>query len=691
MVSVGFGVLRAVRGDGGGASSPQAAVEGLGAALEAEDPIAALATMNPEEVEALGEVYNSAAARARRLGFAPRAKTFGGVEITLEDITYRTEDIGPDAARVTITDGRADLAVDRRGLADATEAVLDRSLDDDAEGDTLTGDLRARDLAVEGEDATIEPFLVVVSRGGGWYVSPLFTAAQYAVHTLGLAAPTLPPPDAGDGADDPEAAVRELLVAAGDTNAAGALTAGEVGAVVRAHRRGLEAWVGDELGTDTEATIDTLDTETRERAEGGRRVVVAALAGELTWTKGDEQHRARVAWDGECLSVDTDRVAGDTGTTVAEGGDEVTERGGDGFCLTESWGRFGVDDLAVVVTEAGGSWRVDPLATLADYAAEIVPELTETSVLRLLGYPELAGATAELAAGSPATVTLNDAGYAVANLDVRAGESFTVSARPEGDEGPDAVDAFLVTPGGDQMSAYSRVEPESSGTYRLVVGHRGFSPGEVQLRVSSALSRPLALDEATLGAVSRPDEVVDYTVDLDAEQPYELSVDRPDLDVTVLDPDDAEVELTELGDGTSSFGSTDGGTYAIRIDGGFDDATGSFQIHVREQHDLVLGNGTSTMAVGEITATGDALFIDLSVLGGREVVAEIVPDDGVLDPVVVIRDPSSDEEIQRVDLEGSGGTETVLFAPDATTSWRIEVQGATGTVGSFSVEAALED
>lgn len=166
MVSVGFGVLRAVRGDGGGASSPQAAVEDLGAALEAEDPIAALATMNPEEVEALGEVYNSAAARARRLGFAPRAKTFSGVEITLEDITYRTEDIGPDAARVTITDGRADLAVDRRGLADATEAVLDRSLDDDAEGDTLTGDLRARDLAVEGEDATIEPFLVVVSRGG---------------------------------------------------------------------------------------------------------------------------------------------------------------------------------------------------------------------------------------------------------------------------------------------------------------------------------------------------------------------------------------------------------------------------------------------------------------------------------------------------------------------------------------------
>jgi hypothetical protein len=696
VAAVGFGVYRAVNGDRGGASSPEAAVEALAAAIEAEDPVAALATMNPEEVEALGEVYSSAAGRARRLGFAPRAKTFGGVEVTLDAITYSTEDIGPDAARVTITGGRADLAVDRRGLADATEAVLDRSPDGEAEGDTLTGELAASDLAVQGDDGTVPPFLVVVARPGGWYVSPLFTAAQYAVDTLGLAAPTLPPPDAGDGAADPEAAVRDLLVAAGGSNAAatGALATGEAGAVVRAHRRALEVWVGGELGTDTEATIDTLDTEVSGRDEGGRRVVVTALAGELTWNEDDEEHRARVAWDGECLSIDTDRVAGDTGNKVAEGGDEVTEGGGDddAFCLTESWGRFGVDDLAVVVAEDGGGWRVDPLATLADYAAEIVPELTETSVLRLLGYPELAEATAELAAGSPTTVALNDAGYAVANLDVRAGESFTVSARPEGDEGgDDAVDAFLVTPDGDQMSAYSRVEPESSGTYRLVVGHRGFSPGEVQLRVSNPVGRPLALDEATLGAVGRPDEVVDYTIDLDAERPYEITFDRPDLDVMVLDPDRREIELTELGDDASFFESTEGGAYVIRIDGGFDDATGSFQIGLREQDDLVLGNGTTNVAAGTITPAADAQFIGLTVLGGRTVVAEVVPHDGVLDPVVVIRDPSSDEEIQRVDEQGSGEAETVVFAPGVATAWRVEVQGADRTVGSFSVEVALED
>ena len=120
-----------------------------------------------------------------------------------------------------------------------------------------------------------------------------------------------------------------------------------------------------------------------EREDGGSRVVITALEGTVSWTEDGEEQVRRVTWDGECLDV------AEESDMDEEGSSDPT------FCLTDGWRGVGIDELAVVVTEDDG-WRVDPLATVTDYAQAMLPELSEEMVLRGLGYPEVAEPTGEV-------------------------------------------------------------------------------------------------------------------------------------------------------------------------------------------------------------------------------------------------------------------------------------------------------
>jgi hypothetical protein len=686
VAGVGFLVVRATTGgSSGGADDPEAAVTTLAEAFEAEDPVAALAVMNPEEVEAVGDLYESAASRAEALGFAPEAKTLAGIDVALTSTTYEVDEVGEGLARVTIG-GKADIDLTRSSLADRTAAVVERAgeSDDDEDGyesgrTTLTAD----DFTIDADEGTVEPFVMVVERDGGWYVSPLYTAAQYVVDTQGLSAPEAPTPDAGAGAGSPEDAVRELLEAAGtlDGEATGDLVAGEGGAAVRAYRGALERWVTDAAGEDTAAEVETLETEVAEREEGGSRVVITALEGTVTWTEDGEEQVRTVTWDGECLDV-----AEQSDMEDEEGSSDPT------FCLTDGWRGVGVEELAVVVAEDDG-WRVDPLATVTDYAQAMLPELSEEMVLRGVGYPEVAEPTGEVAIGEPSPVELNDAGFAVVTLQAEAGRPFTVTADASGaeDEGTSDIDAFLVGPDGDYQSAYSLVEPTESGEYLLVVGSDAWGPATVEVNVSAVTREPLTLGQNTAGGISRPGDVVEYEVELEADQGYEVTFTNPALDLMVLDPDGFEVDLAEVDETTSTFDSEVSGTYRLRVDGGFDEATGSFRIGIAEVADFVLGNGSTPDATGEIATPGDTQYIDLVVLGGRRVVVDVTPDGAALDPVFIVRDPGTEEELDRFDDTGPGGVESVLFTPDVTTTYRIEVAGSAGTVGTFRIEAYLDE
>ncbi len=683
---VGFLVVRATTGDGGGgADDPEAAVVSLAEAFEAEDPVAALAVMNPDEVEALGDLYESAASRAEALGFAPEAKTLAGIEVELTSTTYEVDEVGEDLARVTIG-GKADIDLTRSSLADRTASVVEQAgrAEDDEDGyESGRSTVTADDLTLDGDEGPVEPFVMVVERDGGWYVSPLYTAAQYVVDTQGLSAPELPTPEAGTGAESPEDAVRDLLVAAGtlDGAATGDLVDGEGGAAVRTYQGALERWVTDAAGEDTSAEVETLETEVTEREDGGSRVVVTALEGTVTWTEDDEEQVRTVSWDGECLSV----------TEPSDMDDE--ESSDPAFCLTESWRAVGVDELAVVVAEDDG-WRVDPLATVTDYARAMLPELTEEMVLRGVGYPEVAEPVGAVTIGEPTSVELNDAGFAVLTLEVEAGRPFTVSADASGDEGDEGdgdLDAFLITPEGEYESAYSLVEPSESGEYRLVVGSDTWAAATVEVNVSEVTREPLTLGATVDGAIDGPGDVVEYEVELEADLAYEVTFSSTTLDLMVLDPEGLSVDLVESTDTTSTFDADSAGQYRLRVDGGFDEETGSFRIGIAEVADFVLGNGSSPTATGDVAAPGDLQFIDLVVLGGRAVVVDVVPDGATLDPVFYVLDPATDEELARFDDAGPGELESVIFTPDVTTTYRIQVAGSAGTTGTFTIEARLDE
>lgn len=679
VAAVGVLGVRALTGGGGGASSPEAAVEQLAGAIEEEDLLAALDVLDPDEVDALVPVVEAAQGRAEELGFAPEASTFGGIDVSITGAEYRVDQLGDGVARVRLAGGSADVDVERSALGRLSEAITGLDDEEPFEG----GEVAASDLELETEAGTVDPFLVVVERGGRWYVSPAYTAAQYVVEAFGLDDAEIPAPDAGDGADDAEAAVRALLEGAGavDGRQVGDAVAGPLGAVVRAYADPFEQVVGGDVD-DVTTTIDTLDTSVEDREGGGQRVVVDALEGTVSWTSSDGDGSSTVSWDGTCLDV------GDVSDDDAEGGETV---GGDhDFCLTQGWERIGIDQLAVVAVEDGGSWRVDPVATVADYAEAVVPDLTEAVVLRALDVPDAIAPSAELAQGDRTDVDLNEAGYAVVTFDAADGDRFTVAVSSEDDD--DEVLATVIDPDGERLSAFSVIDA-IGGTYRLLLGTEAWAAGRLSVAVSPVASEDIAVGDTVDGSIEAG-SVVEYSVDLDLDATYVLAFDNEDLVVDVYDPDDLLVELSEDAEAdppTDTFTALVSGTYKIRVDGGFSGATGSYSLTLDQGEPFVLGNGSSPDANGTLTGPDDEQYIDLLVRAGREVRADITTTTPELDMVVILRDPETNEEIDRFDDAGPGEGEAISFTPDVDTTWRIAVQGKNDTTGDFVVEATLDE
>ncbi|NLV54699.1 MAG: hypothetical protein GXY13_03700 [Acidimicrobiales bacterium] len=680
VAGVGLAVFRAVRGDGGGASSPEAAVRQLAEAVEAEDPIALLDVIEPDEAEALGEVYRAAADRSADLDLSPAEDTFGGVDVELTSLRYEVDELGDGAARVSIIGGRGTIGFDPGAFGGLTRDVVERESDGDGP-DSI--DLDVDDLAAtpdDSDDDEIPPFLVAVERDGGWYVSPLHTAAQYAVEVLGLDAPDLPTPEAGVGADSPDDAVRALLTASGtlDADATGDAASGPVGRAVRAYASALEQWVGHGLD-EAETDIDRFETDVSERDAGGRRVVVTELEGSVTATETDgDPETYDVRWDGECLDVtgvDDDDAIDDADAEPA-------------FCLTDGWRTLGIEELALVTVEEGDGWRVDPLATLADYATAIAPNVSAEMVLRMIGRPEAAEPAAELSPGEMTSTELNDAGFVVLTFLAEAGERLTIDARLTDDEVDDFLDGYLVDPNGDELSAFSIVDPPASGEYRLVLGTETWRPFDIEVTVSDVTEESISVDETVSGEITAAGQIVEYSIELEGGRPYEIDFSGPaGIDRSVIDPDGDSVALATAEGGAETFTTGDAGRYRVRIADSFAGTTGSFTLTVSEGAVFTLGDGSSAITAGSVDTPGDEPYVDLTVTGGAVVSITATTTDPTFDIVIVIRDPATNDEIRRFDETGPGGAEGARFSPDDTLTWRIGIQGANDTTGPVTVEA----
>ena len=219
---VGALVVAGFSGDREGAESPDAAVEQLSLALSNEDVVAALEVMAPSEVGSASALYPRVIDLAVREGELENADWLAGVDFNVTGLETRTTTLHPDVALVELVSGTISVSID-------PEIADDFWLEDGVLEDSITIARMRRELrdglddAAEFNDGSFglpftiaQPegiFLMTVKRNGGWFVSPLYTAAEYGRQILDLPAAdfSLSREQAMAGASSPSGVVDDVV------------------------------------------------------------------------------------------------------------------------------------------------------------------------------------------------------------------------------------------------------------------------------------------------------------------------------------------------------------------------------------------------------------------------------------------------------------------------------------------------
>ncbi len=369
---VAWAVVAGRSSSGTGAASPDEAVEALAAALAEDDMVGVMEALDPDEVGPLAELADLILRRAGELELVTVTdRGLADLSLDVEGLELSVEELHPDVARVTIE--RGELS------ADFTSPAPDLVLATDGEVVTydteeLSGRVDLDDAYHDIEDGPRETFVMAVRRDGGWYVSPLYTAAEVIRQSTDLDEPDF---DASrgenGGADSPVAAVEAFASALADLDPETgvlALPPGEWGFAHDYLDALMEEVDQDELEDtrrDLDLALDDMELVEGEDLGGGRRSVeIRSL--ELEWSD-EYDGETRVSVEGRCAEVTTE--------------DDSDEASGQG-CLEDWLADGGYDPILaallpeqpyVVTVEDGGGWYVSPMETLAAYLREAVERM----------------------------------------------------------------------------------------------------------------------------------------------------------------------------------------------------------------------------------------------------------------------------------------------------------------------------
>lgn len=385
--------LTQVSGDEG-PSSPEAAVQELLDAAANEDILGALGAMHPGERRAVQpsiETMFSELQRLEVLGDTFDANGVAGVDIEFTDVTYETDQVADDVARVHITGGEVSFTAEGSELpiGDFVADLLERF---EADIDELDTD-ESNDIE-QGSDE----FLVAVKTSDGWRVSLGYTIAEQARDDAGVDFDDLGEGIEPVGADSPEEAIEGFLTAVTDFDleeVIARLSPNEF-AALQAYA-GLyldEAEDGFAEGAEVvDITIDELDLDSEE--DGDRATVfVRGFDVTIELAEGvatDQAVTVQASYDGDCFAIDF----GDT--DPAELGIDLDQFGFDGGELCGGVG--GVTDSAseslgsmlggelpelpeigemtpgITVAKVDGQWYLAPIATGLDGVNEFLGAL----------------------------------------------------------------------------------------------------------------------------------------------------------------------------------------------------------------------------------------------------------------------------------------------------------------------------
>jgi hypothetical protein len=328
-------------GDRGGSSSPDGAVRELAKAIDAEDPLAAVDVLAPDEVRSMRATVDAAQRKAADVKLVEQASApFSGLDLRVDDLTLATEQLADGYVKVHLTGGTISAKTNPSEFSRSLQHVTRNGGAASASSDLAT--VRPFDT---------DPFVVAIRRDGNWYVSAAYTALEYV-----RAVNDLPAADYGSalaanlGADSPQAAAREFVTALGseqwDTVFA-LLPPAEIPAYD--YRAGLaELFNRQDFGFTVKVLDATAETH------GDTATVSVAASG--TYPTSDGQG----SWDlaDKCVRV----------TYPYEDGPDVPY----GFCLADR-GIFPFDifdaapregsRLQVQAVQRDGRWFISPVAT----------------------------------------------------------------------------------------------------------------------------------------------------------------------------------------------------------------------------------------------------------------------------------------------------------------------------------------
>ena len=455
---------------GGGASSPEAAVEQFARALDDEDALAAIDVLAPREVRSLERSVKTASNKAKQLEMVDDATDpFAGFDIDVDGLETDVEELAPGFAKVTITGGTITADVDPGGLAERFRDMEPGEPEqvDLAEVDVFGGDSddsvacdsfgECTTVADSNDDAKTAMFVVAIKDGDGWYLSPAYTGFEYAREAYERDQNTTVSVEYGSaeganlGAADPEAAVRDAFGAIEDSDWNRLIELAPPGELpIWEYRNLLTDAIADE--EPSTMRVESLDITIENDGDQATALIEASGTTEGgTWQLGGECDND--FWAGDDGEIERVCFAGNARGVVPLGLFMGASTGTDS------------GPLEIQLVRENGRWFVSPVGTVLNAVDGFVESFDADLLASMTGDWDEIEPDGSIAYGD--AVTVQPGGPRVYTFEGQAGdELFAQTDR--------LVSITLVGPDGDEVEngwdlTYQGLTLDESGTYRMVV------------------------------------------------------------------------------------------------------------------------------------------------------------------------------------------------------------------------------
>lgn len=353
-------------GSKGGASSPEQAAKGIIVAINGEDATSLATYVAPDELPDVRKLTDIVIKRAKEFGVSTDNSL--GLDVKIDTKDLQIESMGKDVAKASL---RADYELRARPdtWGPVLKAVAAGSEDSVAQA---TGNDALFDLD---ERSKVTPFAMFVRVNGGWYMSPLLTAAEYIRVFEELPAPNFNAMSQQRTTKpaDPETATRTLAeaIARRDVDQLAEVLATPQWRVAVSYRSTInELLKRNSLDPGARRPM-SLSIGNLKLATTKSSVTVNQML--ISGTGANNGGRFSFSFDGNCFR-------------------DTIERESNQFCIVASGDnakRLGYSAIPLHTVKEAGGYRVDLGRSAMDLALRIAPSIDQATAFGVLGRPEL--------------------------------------------------------------------------------------------------------------------------------------------------------------------------------------------------------------------------------------------------------------------------------------------------------------